>query len=302
MSASYDPVEVKAVEDSAQLPHSQLKAQLKRSGQVLLRADSLPSAAPTLDELAGLSAQLSGDGALYWQLWGLNLFFNQNFESQAVKTALWDELWLSLTPEVTSHLLYGLKRDLLPDALAVVQFIEHHACSGHYSQSALSLLIEELFWLYLGNAQKRPLFKALLKLLIALDKGAGHRVQADVVDYALQRFPLERETDNHAIIKLLGASGRYRVLKPLAAFAREYPEYTRSVIRALSQLSFEDVDQYLLNQLKGIEAAPQNQCDPLVLLELVRQVRRRGLRRANVTLMNIFPYRDMDIGHGAGHY
>ncbi|MEZ4573350.1 MAG: hypothetical protein R2857_00230 [Vampirovibrionales bacterium] len=72
------------------------------------------------------------------------------------------------------------------------------------------------------------------------------------------------------------------------------PDYARTnhPQAAMGGQRFSDVDDFLLECLSS-------QCyhgDPLVILELVRQVRRRKLRRAAVHLQALFPFREYDLG------
>ena len=273
------------------LDSQNFKQGLKALGRALLKAEAPQHTEALFDELVAAYEQADGTTTQYMLLWQLNTYYNQPFGHPDIKNRFWQTFWETLDSQsdttlkaaMASHLIYGLKRQLLPNAVPALHFVSQ----GVYSTGQLELLVEELFWLYL-NHQASPLLRGhLMSTLKALDKPSG-----DVVNYALQRFPLQNPSYNHAIIRLLGATRRYRIIKPLIAYCREYPDYARTIIRALGGQRFSDVDDFLLECLSS-------QCyhgDPLVILELVRQVRRRKLRRAAVHLQALFPFREYDLG------
>lgn len=259
-----------------------LKPFLKATAGTLQNAASLTDATPTLDQLGAWLTPHDPDSQHYILLWLLNQYYHQGFKSEAVHHALWQLIWSHNTPALATHFIHGLKRGLLPNADEVLAFVAQTPFepASHY------LVVEELFWLYLGSSASPKFHKNLLTALKQLDKPHG-----TVVDYALQSFPLQNKSYNHAIIRLLGATGRYRIVRPLTVFAREYPEYTRTIIRALADLPFDHVDEFFMACLNKSDTF-----EPLVVLELVRKCRHRNLRRATSALADLFPYQDYDFG------
>ncbi len=137
-------------------------------------------------------------------------------------------------------------------------------------------IINGLFQGYLASRQMEP---AIVSALAKLDEGAG-----EVTDLVLHQFPAKTLEENTRIIQLLGMIGRYRVIKPLISFCQEYPEYLRVVMKALSEFEFDEVDQFYINCL-----SPLHRDNPVILIEAVKQVRRRRLRKATPLLDDLFP-------------
>jgi hypothetical protein len=88
----------------------------------------------------------------------------------------------------------------------------------------------------------------------------------------------------------LGQSGRYRVVKPLISFCGEYPEYLRNVMQTLKKFEYDEVDQFYLRCLDG-----EHRKNPMVLIEAVKQVRKRRLRKAIPLMDALFPMEDSKV-------
>lgn len=136
---------------------------------------------------------------------------------------------------------------------------------------------EALFNRFLTASQEEV--SAMMPGLKLLDAAQG-----DVTDRALQRFPTASQQQNVRIIHLLGQTGRYRAVRPLMRFAEEYPTYLRVVLKALAPLDYEEVDLFFLHCLQK----PASK-DPIVLMDTIKQVRRRRLRKAVPLLETMFP-------------
>ncbi len=121
---------------------------------------------------------------------------------------------------------------------------------------------------------------ALTEALKVLDTPDG-----DVTNAILQRFPAKTMEENSRIILFLGQIGKLRIVKPLITFAQEYPEYLRVVMKALSKLDYDDVDQFYLWCL----GEANHQENPLILIEAIKQVRKRRLRKGIAILDQLFP-------------
>ncbi len=149
-----------------------------------------------------------------------------------------------------------------------------------YEDTATRLpMIDNLLQHYI---QQKPLDPALLEVLIRLDAIAG-----EVTELALFQFPGKTVEQNDRIIRLLGKTGRYRIVKPLIGFAAEYTEHLRTVMKAFSRLDYPEVDQFYLSCLEK----PFRK-RPMVLIEAIKQVRKRRLRKAIPQMEAIFPMED----------
>ncbi len=126
-----------------------------------------------------------------------------------------------------------------------------------------------------GNVQEDIVLEALRRL---------EQYRNEVTDLVLNCFPARMADHNYRIIALLGQIGRYRVIKPLISFAREYPEYLRAVMKALAKFDYPEVDQFYLTCL-----SPDYRGTPLVIIEAVKQVRKRRLRKAVPLIEALFP-------------
>jgi hypothetical protein len=136
-------------------------------------------------------------------------------------------------------------------------------------------VIEPLLIYYLRSRMTDlPLFNALKRL---------DSQQGEVTDMLLFHFPAKTPEENQRIIHLLGQTGRYRIVRPLVTFAQEYPDYIRPVMKALVKLDYAEVDQFYLSCLENF---PDN---PMILMEAVKQVRKRRLRKAIPILEELFP-------------
>lgn len=119
----------------------------------------------------------------------------------------------------------------------------------------------------------------LIKVLKRLDSPQG-----EVTERVLHYFPAKTVEQNQRIIHLMGVTGRYRVIKPLIRFVEEYPEYLRSVMKALAKFQYDEVDQFYIHCLDKVY-----QSNPMVLIEAIKQVRKRRLRKATPLLDELFP-------------
>jgi hypothetical protein len=152
---------------------------------------------------------------------------------------------------------------------------------------------------YARSAERHVVISALLNLYLSV-KGPEFPVMealkhldtidGEVTDLALYRFPGNTMEHNQRIIELLGQSGRYRVVKPLISFCGEYPEYLRNVMQTLKKFEYDEVDQFYLRCLDG-----EHRKNPMVLIEAVKQVRKRRLRKAIPLMDALFPMEDSKV-------
>lgn len=145
-----------------------------------------------------------------------------------------------------------------------------------------SEVIGNLLNKFLNAKNVEPVFMEALKRLDSYDSA--------VTDRVLHCFPTDVVEHNQRMIHLLGYTGRYRVVKPLIAYAEEYPEYLRAVMKALSRMELDDVDEFYINCLDR-----QRGLGPMILMDAVKQIRKRRLRRAIPYLEAIFPMEDSQL-------
>ncbi len=143
-------------------------------------------------------------------------------------------------------------------------------------------MVHELISDYLNAKTPDPI---LITALIRLDLHQGI-----VTETLLNAFPGKIVDHNHRMIDLLGKLGRYRVVKPLISFSQEFPDYIKTVIKALSALNYDEVDQFYLNCLSKTYRK-----QPIVILEAVKQVRKRRLKKAMILLDELFPMEESHL-------
>lgn len=188
-----------------------------------------------------------------------------------------------IRPRKDAWLLYPLLEWIqTPDAPFRKQVVAWLAELDYTLATERLLVTRELLILYL---QQKTSDLPLQQALIQLDAVAG-----EVVDLVLHSFPGKTADDNRRMIELLGLTGRYRVVKPLISFASEFPEYLRDVMRALRKLDFDDVDQFYLQCLDQ-----RYRENAVVLIEAIKQVRRRRLKKAVPLLDALFPIEDSSV-------
>lgn len=155
----------------------------------------------------------------------------------------------------------------------VLQWLAELDYTNHLERSHV---IDALLNRYLHAQSCEPLLVSALHRLDVMDGG--------VTDLALHYFPSKTVEQNLRIIYLLGQMERYRVVKPLIAFCQEFQEYLRPVMRALSKFDYDEADQFYIRCLDKATKAP-----PMGLMEAIRQVRKRRLRKAIPLLDALFP-------------
>lgn len=156
---------------------------------------------------------------------------------------------------------------------------------------------ELLLWLselnYTSALEREPVLRALFAQFLSDKESESIIVDAlkrldtplgEATNIVLNSFPTKTFEQNQRIITLLGQLGRYRAVKPLIAFAQEFPEYLRSVMKALSKLDYDDVDQFYIRCL-----SKEYRSQPMVLIEAIKQIRKRRLRKASPLLDELFP-------------
>lgn len=187
------------------------------------------------------------------------------------KINMFREPWLAYPLLEWSHIAdYPIKADIY-SWIAVLQYPDNAA--------QRMMVIESLFNRLLHSKHHEAALLSALKRLDAL--------HGEVTDLALHSFPAKQLDANLRIIMLLGALERYRVVKPLITFCQEYPDYLRPVMKALARFNYDDVDQFYL---RCLDKRYTNQ--PMVLIEGVKQVRKRRLRKAIPLLDDLFPLED----------
>jgi hypothetical protein len=122
--------------------------------------------------------------------------------------------------------------------------------------------------------------RRLVRVLGQLDKPNGA-----VTDYLLQHFPAKTEAQNEWLIHMLGILQRPRALKPLIVFAKEFPEWLRQVLKALSFYDSADLEAFYIESLHSGQ-------ELMVLMEITRQIRSRKLYKAVPQLEALFPVYD----------
>ena len=207
------------------------------------------------------------------QLWALEELIKGRRLSGDIRESVLQQLCVFKASWLRMPLLEWLPVAGLKDRGVILEWLSE---LDYASPAERVQVIEPLLTFFI---QSRLSPKMLLESLKALDVAAG-----EVTDVALQRFPLKNVEENCRIIDLLGKTARYRVIKPLICYAEEYPQYLRTIMKALSKFEYDEVNQFYIQCLKN-----HAQATPIVLIEAIKQVRKRRLRKAIPFMDALFP-------------